>query len=202
MKITVLTPPHQTEMVDNIAKAYQQTFAGYPWFEGLKCQKCTQGFPLTHTETICPNCSTPEEPVTLVDYWPTDTIVSCFEKEMAEPQAVCIVVQKGGVIVAFSWGYRVSSCPELDEKLAAPELHRILAGEYFYLDEVAVIPLYQKIGIGTELVISMLAEQPFERVLLRTKEEGPMFKLIIKMGGEIIQHISGDRVIMKISKKK
>ena len=166
MKITTLEPPYQKEMIQNIAKAYQQAFAGYPWYEK----------------------------------WEISTIISDFDKEMMKPGAICLVAETNANVIGFTWGYNVLSSPKLDEHLDAPELHQQHKGKYFYIDEAAVVPDYQKKGIGRELVTKILDGR--EQVLLRTKVEGPMFNLVIKMGGEVIQRISRERVIMKIMTKK
>lgn len=189
-------------MIMGIAKAYQQTFAGYPWFEGYKCPECGEGFPLTHTEKTCTKCSSPGKPVLLIDYWLTDTIISDFNREMTKHGAICIVAKLDEKIIGFTWGYNVQSNLELDSHLDAPDLHQRHRGEYFYLDEVAVVPDYQKKGIGKKLVTRIIGRQAHEQILLRTKEEGPMFNLVIKMGGQVIQRISRDRVIMKIMTQK
>lgn len=168
MKIIALKPRYEPEIVQGIAQAYQQAFAGYPWYES----------------------------------WEINTIISDFKKEMKKPEAVCVIAQLHKKIIGFTWGYKISSNPMLDKHLDASGLHKILSGDYFYLDEVAIIPDLQKKGIGGELINKIFGEQTYEQVLLRTKEDGPMFKLITKRGGEIIQHISQNRVIMKISTKK
>lgn len=202
-KFSVIKPPWSSKIVMGIAKAYQQTFAGYPWFEGYKCPVCGDGFPLTHTEKTCAKCSTSEKrQVLLVDYWPTSTIISDFKNEMTKPGAICVIAKVDKQIIGFTWGYNVVSNPELDKHLDAHGLHKIVSGESFYPDEVAVAPDYQKKGIGKKLITKILSEQMNEQVILRTKEEGPMFNLVIKMGGEVIQHISRERVIMKMMTKK
>lgn len=201
-KFIVVERTCSQEMTEGIARAYQQTFAGYPWFEGHKCPVCKNSFSLTHTERICMKCSTVEKSVFLVEYWPINTIISDFNKEMEKSGAICIVMKSEDKIIAFSWGYEMYSNTELDVHLDAPGLHKIVSGKSFYLDEVAVVPDYQKKGIGSKLVTKILSEQMNEQVILRTKEEGPMFNLVIKMGGEVIQHISRERVIMKMMTKK
>lgn len=165
MNIITVVTPCMPSILAGIALAYQQSFAGYPWYES----------------------------------WEIDNIVSDFEKEMRKPEAICLVAEINNRVIGFTWGYKVFSGYKLDVHLDAPDLHNKLDGEYFYLDEVAVIPGYQKKGIGRKLVTQIFDAQAHRNVLLRTKLEGPMFKLIIKMGGETIQHISRDRVIMKIS---
>lgn len=200
--ISVLKMPCSLIMINDIAKAYQQTFAGYPWFEGYKCPMCQEGFSLVHTGKICTKCSTPEKQVLLADYWPTDTIISDFNKEMAKPGAICVVAKVDKEIIGFTWGYNVLCSPELDDHLDAPNLHKRHDGEYFYLDEVAVAPDYQKNGIGRKLVARIIGEQSQKQILLRTKEDGSMFNLVVKIGGEVIQRISRYRVIMKIIIKK
>lgn len=201
-KLSVLEFPWSPEMINDIARAYQQTFAGYPWFEGYKCPVCGKGFPLSHTEKTCAMCSTTEKQVLLVDYWPSSTIVSDFNKEMAKPGAICVVANVNEEIIGFTWGYNVLGSPDLDSRLDAPSLHQRHSGKYFYLDEVAVVPDYQGKGVGRKLIAKIICMQLHEQILLRTKEDGPMFNLVLKIGGEVIQRISRERVIMKMMIKK
>lgn len=201
-KLSVLEFPWSPEMINDIARAYQQTFAGYPWFEGYKCPVCGKGFHLSHTEKTCAMCSTTEKQVLLVDYWPSSTIVSDFNKEMAKPGAICVVANVNEEIIGFTWGYNVLSNTDLDSHLDAPSLHQRHNGKYFYLDEVAVVPNYQGKGVGRKLIAKIICMQLQEQILLRTKEDGPMFNLVLKIGGEVIQRISRERVIMKIMIKK
>ncbi|MBL7058251.1 GNAT family N-acetyltransferase [Patescibacteria group bacterium] len=117
---------------------------------------------------------------------------------MMKPDPVCVIAQSDEGVVGFAWGYQVSASPELDEHLDAPNLHRSLNGDFFYLDECALVPAYQGKGIGKLLVSHIFCEQQQGQILLRTMSDSRMYNLIKHMKGETVQHISRERVIMKL----
>jgi ribosomal protein S18 acetylase RimI-like enzyme len=133
--------------------------------------------------------------------WSIDTIISDFKREMIKPGATYVVAEMKNRVIGFAWGYTVSSNnPDLDVHLDAPGLHGQLGldSDYFYLDECAVLPEHQGNGVGKQLVSAILAAQQHTEVLLRTKDGSPMYHLITRMGGGTIQHISEERVIMRV----
>lgn len=133
--------------------------------------------------------------------WEMETIISDFKSEMRRPGALCVVARVvEDRIIGFAWGYEVSPSSELDQHLDAPGVHCQLQGPYFYLDECAVTPALHGQGIGKQLVSAIFAEQQHKEVLLRTKDGSPMFHLITKIGGQVIQDISHARVIMKVAR--
>ncbi|MBI4599742.1 GNAT family N-acetyltransferase [Candidatus Uhrbacteria bacterium] len=131
--------------------------------------------------------------------WDIETIKKDFSNEMKRRGAVCVVAQIEAEVVGFAWGYTISTPdPALEEHLDAPGIHNALYGNYFYLDECAVTPSQHGRGIGKKIVQAIFAEQKHAQALLRTKDGSPMFHLIARMGGNVIQRISGERVIMWI----
>ncbi|MDP2630552.1 MAG: GNAT family N-acetyltransferase [Candidatus Uhrbacteria bacterium] len=132
--------------------------------------------------------------------WVIETIASDFTNEMNRPGAICVVAQIENDVVGFAWGYTVSSDdPNLDNHLDAHGTHVTLSGDYFYLDECALAPDHQGKGVGKHLVRAIFAAQQHKEVLLRTKDGSRMCNLIKQMGGEIIQNISEERVIMRVT---
>lgn len=194
----MLQKPYPPEIVHALALAYQQTFGGEPWNEGYVCSHCGNVFPLTPRPEMCVTCSSDSVDHTLTEYWPTEKIISDFLNEMSKPGSVCIITQDCQKIVGFAWGYTLLSDVHLDQHLDAPGVHHALSGEYFYLDEVGLIPEYQKKGLGTKMVEKIVRAQKHDRVILRTKDGGSMFKIVTHMGGGTIQKISKGRVIMSI----
>ena len=131
--------------------------------------------------------------------WALETIISDFTSEMKKPGAICVVAEVKNRIIGFAWGYTVTPSKDLDEHLDAPDAHKNLAGDYFYLDECAVTPVFHGRGIGKRLVQTIFATQQHKEVLLRTKDGSRMCNLITQMGGIIIQYISEERVIMRVT---
>ncbi len=198
IKIKKIKPFSQPEIVEAIASVYQQSFGGEPWNEGHLCPVCGKVFPSTYDAKTCSACAEQSKLVLLVEYWPTSKVVSDFYCEMKKPEPICVISQIDDQVIGFAWGYRLSVNPEFDSRLDAPDLHKSLEGDFFYLDECALVPSHQGRGIGKMLVNRIFREQRQKRALLRTMNNSRMFNLIKHMGGETIQYISRGRVIMKL----
>jgi len=199
MRIIRIDPFSQPLAVNAIAIAYQQAFGGDPWNEGFSCPICKAIFPRTGNLTMCPECEKRSESILLVDAWPMNQIISDFYAEMKKDDSICIVAKINKHIVGFAWGYQVSANPDLDSYLDAPGVHASLQGTFFYLDECALIPSYQGKGIGKKLVQHIFREQEEGQILLRTLNNSRMQRIIKGAGGAVIQHISRERVIMKLT---
>ncbi len=198
MLITEIKPFLQPEMVEAIASAYQQSFGNEPWNEGYLCPVCEAVLPLAYSLKTCPICAEQSRIVLLVEYWPISKIITDFYTEIGKPESVCVVAQINGNVVGFAWGYRVSATPDLDSHLEAPNLHKALNGDFFYLDECALIPLHQGKGAGKMIVNHIFGAQQQGKILLRTMHDSRMYRIIKQMRGEIVQHISRNRVIMRL----
>ena len=185
-------------MVKKIASVYQQSFGGEPWNEGYLCPLCESVFARTPVLNTCPKCAEQFMKILVVEYWPMNKVILDFYHEMKKPNPICLVAQSDSKVVGFAWGYQISAHQDLDSHLDAPDLHRLLHGDFFYLDECALTPHYQGRGIGKLLVNQIFHEQREGRVLLRTMNESRMCNLIKNMGGEVVQHISRNRVIMQL----
>jgi GNAT superfamily N-acetyltransferase len=199
MQIIRINPFEQPETVEAVAAVYQESFGGEPWNEGYLCPVCERVFARTSGMRICPACREQSRTVLVVERWPMSTIISDFYREMEKPDSICAIAQSDGQVIGFSWGYRISADPDLDRHLDAPDLHKSLQGDFFYLDECALMPSWQGRGIGKLLVNYILCEQRQKWVLLRTMNDSRMCNLIKHMGGEIIQYISRRRIIMKLT---
>ncbi len=198
MRINIVEPFKQLALVEAITSVYQQSFGGEPWNEGWLCPVCEKVFALSHSDKTCPECSKHSRTVLLVEYWPRNKVVSDFYHEMQKPDPICVVAQSDEKVVGFAWGYRVCVSPDLGQQLDAPDLHLSLKGDFFYLDECAVVPSCQGTGVGKLLVGYILEVQQQSQVLLRTMNDSRMCSLIKNMGGEIVQHISRGRVIIRL----
>jgi len=198
MKIRKINPFTQPQMVEEIASVYQQSFGGEPWNEGYLCPVCKKIFARAPQIETCTVCRERSQIILMVEYWPISKIVSDFYSEMQKPDPICVVAQLDEVVIGFAWGYRVSANPDIDEHLDAPNLNQSLCGDFFYLDECAIVPNYQGKGIGKLLVFRILREQQQKQILLRTMDNSRMCSIIKNMGGETIQKISRGRIIMKL----
>lgn len=196
MRIRVLNSFMQPEMVAAITDAYREAFGGEPWNEGYLCPICGLIVSLGTGFRICPDCAGESQRVLLVEYWAASKVISDFYNEMRKPGAMCLVSEKDGAVIGFAWGYQIVVSPELAEHLEALGLDERVQGSFFYLDECAVVPAYQGRGIGRLIVRRVFAEK--QRILLRTLNGSRMFRIVSHLGGEIIQYISRERVIMKL----
>ncbi|MCR4260829.1 MAG: GNAT family N-acetyltransferase [Candidatus Colwellbacteria bacterium] len=185
-----------SEVIEGIVNIYQQAFGGDPWNEGYVCPVCEGVFALKDGIEKCPTCAEKSRSVLLVEYWPKSKVISDYYREMMKMGSLCIIAGEGDVPFGFAWGYKVTTSPELDQALDAPGLHTIIEGNFFYLDECAVIPSHQGKGIGKLLMHRVVLARP--RVLLRTMDGSKMYRLVLHMGGKMVQHISRGRVIMSI----
>jgi len=198
MRIIKINPFEQPEIVKRIVLVYQQAFGGEPWNEGYLCPVCEKMFARTPKIKTCSLCAEQSQTVLVVECWPMSKVVSDFYREMKKPDPICVTVQSDGKVIGFAWGYRVFADSDINGHLDAPNLHELLRDDFFYLDECALAPAYQGRGIGKLLVNYTFREQQQKQILLRTMNNSRMYNLIKHMGGEIIQHISHGRVIMKL----
>lgn len=199
ISIQQVEPFSDHEAVRGIVAVYQRTFGGEPWNEGYICPVCGDAFPLAETCALCPSCTGRGSSVLLVDHWPTSKVISDFYREMMKPEALCLAAKDGDKVVGFIWGYRMVVDEHIDDYLEAPGLSRLLRGEFFYLDDAAVVPEYQFQGIGKKLVARMLHAQPEKRILARTLDQSRMFRILTDFNGKTVLDITKNRVIMAIS---
>lgn len=186
--------------VQGIVAVYRQAFGGEPWNEGYVCPVCGDAFPLARADVFCPSCRARGESVLLVEYWPISKIMSDFYYEMKKPEALCLVAKNDdGKVVGFIWGYTIVVGEPIDDYLEAPGLSRLIGGEFFYLDDAAVLPEYQRKGIGKNLIAHMLRMQPGKSILARTLDQSQMFRILTDFHGKTVLRISRNRVIMAIS---
>jgi ribosomal protein S18 acetylase RimI-like enzyme len=138
--------------------------------------------------------------VLLVEYWPTSKVISDFYREMKKPEALCLVAKNDdGKVVGFIWGYKIVVGDHIDDYLEAPGLSRLVSGEFFYLDDAAVLPEYQRKGIGKNLIAHMLQMRPRKNILARTLDQSQMFRILTDFNGKTVLRITRNRVIMAIS---
>ncbi len=198
LDIGIINPIHDPSMVRSIVSVYRETFGGEPWNEGWLCPLCGAIFPLKDKLGICGSCVSHGKKVLLTEYWPVGKVTSDLYHEMSKPGALCCVAKNRDRVIGFAWGYKISTDAKLDNYLEAPGLHDLMAGDFFYLDETAVLPQYQGRGIGKKLMASIFSHQSDRRVLLRTLDGSHMLKLVNYFGGKTIMNISRKRVIMII----
>ena len=184
----------QRRVLGEIASVYQKTFGSEPWNEGYRCPACEKVFPLSCGEKKCPVCAK----AMLEEYWPIEKIISDFLREMAKPKSLCLGALVNGEIIGFAWGYEIVINPNIDLQLEAPGLHQLTRGTFFYLDETAILPLFQNKGIGKKLIQRIFMEQGQSNILLRTLNGSKMLQIIQKMDGKPTLFISRDRVIMTL----
>ena len=194
-------PFSEPETVRGIVAVYQQAFGGAPWNEGLVCPMCGAAFSfgVGHIGSTCPLCAEKGEQILLLEYWPTAKVASDFYREMKKPDACCLVARLGNRIVGFIWGYRVVVDGSIDDYLESPGLSRLIDGEFFYIDDVAVVPECQGKGIGSGLVRRMLRTQPGKNILARTLDQSRMFRILTKLNGKAVLSITRGRVIMAVT---
>ncbi|MCX6713855.1 MAG: GNAT family N-acetyltransferase [Candidatus Vogelbacteria bacterium] len=197
--ISSIDPYRESEVVQQLVEAYASVFGEEPWNEGYRCPSCGEAFPLGSELVFCPLCAKKGWSIPVVKYWPTETILTDFYREVGKPSARCLVAKDGDKVVGFAWGYDLVVGEGIDGSLEAPGLAMTLpAGVYYYGDEVAVLKEYRNRGIGTQLTESLFAGKI--KVLLRTLADSTMFRIIERLGGRAVLSISRNRVIMTLER--
>lgn len=198
MNIEKINPFEQPEVVKEIVSVYREVFGGPPWNEGYRCPVCGKIVSLNKKIDLCSSCQRQGKKVLMVEYWPENRVLVDFYGEMLKPASLCLVAKEKEAVVGFIWGYEIGVNEKLDVYLEAPGLSKIISGNFFYLDDVAVLPEYQNRGIGGKLVSELCRNQSYKKILLRTLADCPMFKLIIHRRGKVVLPISRNRVIMSV----
>lgn len=199
MRIKMVAPFQESDVVENIVLVYQQVFGNEPWNEGYKCPVCESVLALRYTAKYCSVCKSQGKTILMTEYWPSSRVVSDFYREMQKSEAQCLAAYEADKLIGFAWGYKMTSELETSVHLEAPNLHELICGDFFYLDEVAVLPEQQGAGIGRKLVTGLFQNQPQETILLRTLNGSQMFYLTTRMGGKAVLPISRERVIMRLT---
>ncbi|MEI6316407.1 MAG: GNAT family N-acetyltransferase [bacterium] len=181
-------------IIKQIAVCYQKTFGEHPWHEGYRCPKCNKSFSLMCAKKLCDHCNHE-----LVLYWPLDKIETDFMYEMTKDNAICYVAKMNDEIIGFAWGYQVILNQEFDLYVNAPGLSMQFENRnFFYLDEIGIIPNCQCKGIGKKLAFEIFNSQSYN-VLLRTLNNTQMSSMIERMGGENIFNLpDSQKIIMKL----
>jgi len=200
--VSVLSPFSQPDDVIGVALVYQKAFGSSPWNEGYICPVC--GTTFADESGLWDYCTYCRDSagylVKILRCWPIHKILTDFYQEMLRPEAVCLIMKDRYGVIAFAWGYEVEVNKSLDKYLEAPKLHKLVKGNFLYLDECAVIPKQQNKGCGKKLMSSFIqkAQEINRNILLRTLKGEVMYRLVKNFGGKTIQNISKERVIMKI----
>lgn len=194
----IRTPLRDPATVSAIVAVYRQVFADAPWHEAYQCPVCKAAYGKDYRKKICDACVQEGNHILIVEHWPTYKVVRDFYQEMVKPDAICVVAKSEEGLVGFAWGYRMELSEQASTYLEAPRVHEQLHGSYFYIDEVALLLEYRGQGVGKNLVQAIVQDRPKGRTLLRTLHDSPMEHLTLGLGGEIVQHISEDRVIMVV----
>ena len=203
--VFVLEPFSQPDDVMGIALVYQKAFGGNPWNEGYVCPVCKTTF--ADDRSLWGYCTHCRDNigylVKTLRCWPIHKILTDFYQEMLKPGAVCLTMKNKCGIIAFAWGYEVEVDTSLDKYLEAPALSKLIKGSFLYLDECAVLPDWQGKGCGKALMEVFIgkAKETQYNVLLRTMKNSVMHKMVVKLGGKVVQDISRKRVIMLIGVK-
>lgn len=205
MEIRQVYVRNEPSTVLQIVSVYQKAFGEcHPWFEGYLCPVCQHTLPLDSKIHLCPKClDETDSLIEMVEYWPTAKVISDFYSQTLQRGSLCFIAHEKNVVLGFAWGYPLVLSKESALHLDAPDLeNQDIDHRFFYLDECAVLPKYQKLRIGRQLVESMLEHQPFDSLILRTKADSPMSHLIESLSGKTLLRISQDRIIMEIKKQK
>lgn len=200
IRIVQIQPFKNPEIVAEIVSIYQHSFGNAPWNEGYRCPVCEHVIPIgnANSATTCDACNTQGNLISMVPYWPTERVLCDFYKEMGKRDAGCFVAKDGEKTVGFAWGYKIEMSASMDVHLNAPGLHALRKGLLPYLDEVAVSLTYRQKGIGELLVRAFKCGQADQPILLRTKSDSPMSRLVTKMHGSVLLDISRERIIAEI----
>jgi GNAT superfamily N-acetyltransferase len=196
-KLVPFTNPYmQPDTVADIVDVYRDVFTEDPWNEGFECPKCGTAYHKRAKKRLCDSEECKGLRVMLVEPWTVSRVTSDIYRETTTAGAKCLLAYKRRRLVGFAWGYPKTVTPEVCKKLDASGLEQQLRGDYFYVDEVAVLPNYRKRGIATRL-FAKLIDGENNRVFLRTHAGTKSLRpLAEKAGMKIVMSISRNRVIM------
>lgn len=165
-------------LLPSLIQCYQRVFAGEPWNEWLKCEKCEQVYGLDKPELLLPRnfmCCGKR----LTEHWSAWQIVHDLEKEIISGSS-CWLTVKRGTVVGFCWGY-----PLTPEKLEAKvKLHGIAetvrkkfgVDSVAYQDDLGILPEYRGQGIARAMFMKRHQDfraQGLEIGVVRTKHNPP-----------------------------
>lgn len=183
--------------MNELAKTYEQVFAGEPWNEYKKCSgaACEKSFGLeTKGVDVCP-C--PNETMLTPFYPRTDTLAT-IAKETDRIGAVLQTRRNDqNEIIGFVWGYPTTLSEFLDEKYKTIEGRRevikalyenSITEKFFYFSETGVIPEARGRGMSNEFAKVMVEEAERLRLplVMRTNWQSPMIAVAGKFGMEQI----------------
>jgi len=201
-----LTTPQYTA---GLIKCYKRVFAEPPWNEWKRCPRCSKNFGLCDTNALRASgyrcCETP-----VVDYWPSRTVEEDLRREIG-PETSCWLAVSEGKVIGFAYSYPIET-KKLSEKLGIelqrPSRMSSIPAWVNYIDDIGVLPEFQRRGIAKELFgrnVLDLSNAPASRTsvfLARTRQlpqpSNMLPWFVDRLGFKIVaQYIESDgRVIL------
>lgn len=186
----------RSELVNSLEKElaslYGEVFAVDPWNEVWRCPSCDRFYGLEYSQkTLSPCCSTP-----LTIAYPEKETINYIREELSKPHAKMEpFFSREDQLVAFAWGYQISSAEILAAKKWPQSLEvqkKVIEAitEYvnpdfplYYISEVGVSPLFRGNRIGFRLTQSLLnyGISLGEPVVFRTNWASPMMRIAARL---------------------
>ena len=176
-----------------VAKTYAQVFAGEPWREVSKCNKCgnfSDQSPEAGTECSCGG-------IFNVEAYPRVETTQYVATELARADAIGLMLsqltwlKQVQRVNGFGWGYRMSPAELAARKYRSEQMQALVtellvsAGFFYYVSEVGVLPEEQGNGYGTKLTSSIIDQAEtggYREFVVRTNEDSGMRYILEKLG--------------------
>lgn len=180
-----------------LAAVYAEVFAGQPWLEVSRCNKC--GNFSSSSPDHSSNCSQNGcDGVCDQEAYPLIETTRYIQNELQKPDAIglyavqlALMGQAADVIKGFAWGYGSQPDVLAQQKYHTQEMQKVVAdllvasGFFFYVSEVGVPTVHQGNGLGKRLTNQLIdggIQKGLSTVVLRTNEDSPMRYIAEKVG--------------------
>lgn len=177
-----------------VAATYARVFAGEPWKEVSRCDRCGQfsnESPTSNTRCACGGGFS-------LEAYPLPETTQYVGQEVTKPDAtgvflaqVQLLAEVQQCVFGFGWGFKMTSEELSFKKYRTQEMQHLVAellintGFFYYVSEVGVLPSLQGLGFGKDLtnkVVDSGKRKGYQQFVVRTNEDSPMRYILEKMG--------------------
>ncbi len=189
-EIASITPTEYTA----VASTYAEVFAGEPWKEVSRCDRCSQfssKSPLLEAGCTCGGTFN-------LEAYPLVDTAQYIAQELNKTDAIGIFLaqvqwleQVQRCISGFGWGFKMTPEELSLKKYRTQEMQQLVTelliktGFFYYVSEVGVLPNLQGLGFGKDLtnkIVDSGKQKGYQQFVVRTNEDSPMRYILEKMG--------------------
>lgn len=182
-----------SSLVPDIAKCFAIVFAGHPWFEVSKCNKCGRYSSTLPEQSV--GCNYCTEGICDLEAYPLEETIAYVRGQLGRPNSVGIAsVSASGSEVSkiegFSWGYGETNQSFSSDIYKTPEMQQLIfellrdLNIFFYVSEVGVKEELRGKGLGKTLTIETIQRSSpvYSSVVLVTNENSGMRHIAESIG--------------------